>query len=69
MRDPMQPAFAFSPPLRAVRLELTLRTRDGEDWLLSLSPGMERFVGAYPRLPEFDVGAPLIAFRAVAAAD
>jgi hypothetical protein len=64
----MQPAFAFPPTALAVRRELSLRTGDGEDWVLSVSPGVERFIGAYPRLPDFDVGAPLIAFRTVAAA-
>jgi hypothetical protein len=50
------------------RLELVLRLADGGPWRLTVSPGVERFIGAYPRLPDFDVGAPLIAFRTVAAA-
>jgi hypothetical protein len=50
------------------RIELVLRCEDGSDWTLSFSPGMEQFIGHYPRIcgiasPE---GA-LLAFRTAAA--
>jgi hypothetical protein len=34
-------------------LELTLRTEEGEPWVLRLSPGMERFIGCYARIAGF----------------
>jgi hypothetical protein len=50
------------------RIELVLRCEDGNDWTLSFSPGMEQFIGYYPRIcgiacPE----GPLLAFRTAAA--
>jgi hypothetical protein len=47
----------------APALELVLRDGDGAPWVLSLAAGMERFVGAYPRLEGFGEG-PLLVFRA-----
>jgi hypothetical protein len=55
-----------SPPFRfgdGPLLELMLRDRDGAPWVLSLSAGMERFVGAYPRLDGFGGEGPLLVFR------
>jgi hypothetical protein len=34
----------------APRVDLVLRLEDGEPWVVSFSPGIERFVGHYPRL-------------------
>jgi hypothetical protein len=59
----MRPAFAFPAHTAERRLELRLRAEGGEDWVLSLAPGMERFIGAYSRLPGFDSGGPLLAFH------
>lgn len=39
---------SLSPPL-----ELTLRTEEGDPWVLRLSPGMERFIGCYARIAGF----------------
>ncbi len=47
------------------RLELVLRLQDGSPWRLTISAGMERFVGYYPRLEGFDAGGPLLRFRAL----
>lgn len=52
--------FRFDEP-RA--LELVLPGCDGAPWVLSLSPGTERFIGAYPRLDGFGGEAPLLVFR------
>ena len=54
------PATAESP-----RLELVLRLADGSPWRLSLSAGMERFIGYYPRVDGIDAGGPLLRFRVV----
>ncbi|HEX8263753.1 MAG TPA: hypothetical protein VF547_12860 [Allosphingosinicella sp.] len=45
------------------RLELVLRLADGGPWRLSLSAGMERFIGYYPRVEGLDPGGPLLRFR------
>ena len=46
------------------RTELVLRMQDGSPWRLSLSAGMERFVGAYPRLPGFASDGALLTYVA-----
>jgi hypothetical protein len=48
----------------AVTIELVLRDADGAPWILSLSTGMEKFIGAYPRLDRFGGEGPLLVFRA-----
>jgi hypothetical protein len=52
----------------ALRSELVLRLPDGGAWVLSVSPGIERFIGFYPRLDGIDAGGPLLEFRTVHAA-
>lgn len=54
---------ALLPAAAAPRLELVLRLADGGPWRLTLSPGMERFIGYYPRIDGFDCGGPLLRFR------
>jgi hypothetical protein len=50
------------------RIELVLRCEDGSDWTLSFSPGMERFIGPYPRICGIAPSeGPLLAFRAAVA--
>lgn len=44
------------------RVELVLRLEDGSPWRLTVSAGMERFIGYYPRLDGFDTGGPLLSF-------
>jgi hypothetical protein len=61
----MRSTFVFPAAAPAPRVELALRDREGEPWLLTLSCGMERFIGAYPRLPGFECGGGLLAFRQV----
>lgn len=59
----MLPGF---PPFRfgdAPALELVLRDSDGASWVLSLSAGMEKFIGAYSRLDGFSGDGPLLVFR------
>jgi hypothetical protein len=60
-------------PLRAERLEplqsvsriwLRLRSPDGE-WGVALSPGMERFIGPYPRVPGLSSGGALLDYQPV----
>jgi hypothetical protein len=48
------------------RIELLLWQADGQPWSVSFSPGIERFIGAYPRLDGIDAGGPLLEYRAVA---
>ena len=45
-----------------VRVELVLKTADGSPWRLTVSPGMERFIGFYPRVEGIDPGGPLLRF-------
>ena len=55
----------FIPGAVAPRVELVLRGPDGAPWTLTMSPGMERFVGHYPRLEGFDCGGPLLLYSSV----
>jgi len=61
----MRSTFVFPATSPAPRVELALRDREGEPWLLTLSAGTERFIGAYPRLPGFEADGGLLAFRQV----
>ena len=54
--------YGFGP---APRLELVLRAADGCPWTLSVSAGMERFIGHYPRVEGIDPDGPLLRFRSV----
>jgi hypothetical protein len=57
-----RPAFSL-PAADPGRLILELRLADGSPWLLTLTPGMERFIGFYPRVEGIDAGGPLLRFR------
>ena len=50
------------------QLYLVLRTDGGPAWTVRFSAGMERFIGAYPRLEGFDCGEPLLVYREIDAA-
>ena len=63
----MRPQAQTSAPA-APRVELLLRLADGSPWRLSVSPGVERFIGHYPRLPGFEGESGLLAYRSVASA-
>ena len=43
--------------------ELVLRDPDGAAWVLRISAGMEKFIGAYPRIDNFGGDGPLLLFR------
>lgn len=60
----IHPAF-LSAVAANPRVELLLRLEDGSPWRLSVSAGMERFIGYYPRVDGIDPGAPLLSFQAV----
>jgi hypothetical protein len=59
----MRAVFDFTAHAEAPRLELCLRTAEGEDWILTFASGMERFIGAYPRVSGFESRGPLLSFR------
>ena len=50
----------------APRIELALRRPDGKAWSLTVSPGVERFIGYYPRLEGFACAGPLLVYRTLA---
>lgn len=64
----MRSSFVRPATSPAPRVELALRTGEGEAWILTVSSGVERFIGAYPRLPGFNAGGRLLDFRLAGAA-
>jgi len=60
----------FVPPraFTSRRTELVLVAADGSAWPVSMSPGIERFIGAYPRLPGLESESGLLSFRSIVAA-
>ncbi len=54
---------AFLPAAARPRVELLLRLQDGSPWRLTVSAGMERFIGYYPKVDGIDGGGPLLSFR------
>ncbi|HEX8238213.1 MAG TPA: hypothetical protein VF574_00555 [Allosphingosinicella sp.] len=58
----IHPAF-LSAAADPQRLELVLRREDGSPWRLTVSAGMERFIGYYPRVEGLDSGGPLLRFK------
>ena len=58
----------FQSPATASRLELVLRLEDGSPWRLTVSPGVERFVGRFPMVEGLGADGPLLRFRAAAQA-
>ena len=60
----MRNGYALSRPRPdASCVELVLRLADGSPWRLTVSPGIERFIGYYPRVDGIDPGGPLLRFR------
>jgi hypothetical protein len=54
-----------APPAEAAivaRVDLVLRLPEGESWTVSFSPGIERFIGHYPRLEEIAPEGTLLTF-------
>ena len=54
---------------RTPRVELVLHLADGTPWTLTITPGIERFIGYYPRLDGIHCGAPLLEYHRVQPAD
>ena len=50
----------------AARIELSLIRPDGETWSLTVSPGVERFIGYYPRLEGFASAGPVLVYKSLA---
>ena len=61
----MQPFLPRSLAAQAARVELRLRLPDGAPWVLSVSAGVERFIGPYPRLGGIMSDGPLLEFETV----
>lgn len=53
------------PSRETSKLQLTLRSPEGGRWDLTLSQGMERFIGSYPRIPGLGSGGPLLRYERV----
>jgi hypothetical protein len=47
------------------RVELVLRLTDGSPWRLTVSSGMEQFIGYYARVEGIDPDGPLLRFRSI----
>ena len=56
------PRHDFVLPRPAGTVELVLRLPAGGPWSLTFSPGMERFIGYYPRLCGIGPGGSLLAY-------
>jgi hypothetical protein len=50
---------APAPP----RVELVLFKEDGARWVLNVSPGIEKFIGSYPRLEGIKGTTPLLVYH------
>lgn len=56
---------AFLPAITAPsRVELVLRLEDGSPWRLTVSAGVERFIGYYPRVDGLNADGPLLLYQA-----
>ena len=51
------------------RMELVLYLPGNRLWSVTVSPGVERFIGHYPRIDGFNAGPGLIEYRPVHAAN
>jgi hypothetical protein len=49
-------------PADVARIDLVLRLPEGEPWIVSFSPGIERFIGHYPRLDAIAPDGTLLSF-------
>ncbi|HEX8263755.1 MAG TPA: hypothetical protein VF547_12870 [Allosphingosinicella sp.] len=50
-------------PRPGSKVQLLLRTPDGGGWGLTLSHGMEQFIGHYPRVAGLGSGGPLLRYE------
>ena len=46
------------------KVELLLRREDGTPWILTLSAGIQRFIGHYPRVRGIEFEGSLLTYRA-----
>ena len=53
------------PSRQATQIQLLLRTPEGDCWGLTLSKGMEHFIGHYPRVAGLGSGGPLLRYEPV----
>ena len=51
------------PPCEAPKIQLLLKSPGGCRWSLTVSQGMERFIGHYPRVPGLGSGGPLLRYE------
>ena len=56
------------PSARPPKIRLELRTSDGGGWDLTVSAGMERFIGHYPRVPGLGTCGALLEYQPVGCA-
>lgn len=61
----MPGAARATPPRRRSKVQLMLRTPEGGQWRLTLSRGMERFIGHYPRVAGLGSGGPLLRYKSL----
>jgi hypothetical protein len=47
------------------RVELRISSPEGGPWSVTFSPGIERFIGAYPRIDALDCEGGLLRFERV----
>lgn len=59
----MSSAMRTGLPRPGSKVQLLLRAQDGTCWGLTLSCGMERFIGHYPRVAGLGSGGPLLRYR------
>lgn len=65
--EPFRALFRFAAAPRVEpRVELVLRAPGGAPWVLTMSAGVERFIGLYPRLGGIAAEGPLLDYRAIA---
>lgn len=57
-----QPSFLFDG-FEPARVQLVLVGPDEGEWTLTVSAGMERFIGFYPRLEGIASDGPLLRYR------
>ncbi|HEX8062898.1 MAG TPA: hypothetical protein VF535_06750 [Allosphingosinicella sp.] len=53
------------PTRPPAKLQLMLRTPDGAGWDLTVSAGMERFIGHYSQVPGLSSASPLLEYQPV----
>jgi hypothetical protein len=63
----MRTRSSHSDPSAEALMELVLRLPDGRPWAVRFSPGIERFIGFYPRLDAIDADGPLLSYRSAGA--